>query len=117
MSGGPGTPRFGTNPDVHTDKTSASGISHISVGEAGERQTETHYAYNENLGGRSMGEAPGDGFDVQDRQADYPCNHDGYMGGNARLSNLDERKVLDNHIASVKIEFSDCTAGTTGDFD
>lgn len=124
MAGRPGSARFGTNPPIHTDKTNEAGISHVEINEQGETQVETHYMYNENLGGRRMGSTQGDApescYDCQDRQADYMCNHDGFIAGNARLMNLDERKVLDNKIASVAYKCADDMqdiSGSRGMFD
>lgn len=117
MAGQPGTPRFGVNPTIHNKKTDKSGMSQIKVNETGESMDETHYAYNPEMGGRAMGSTIGDApckcYQVVDRQADYYCEHDGYIGGNARLMNIDERKALDNYIMSQNVVFAEDEVGQT----
>lgn len=111
MAGRGGTPRFGVNRDVHSSETDSNGQSEFKTQNDGEVFNEIHYAYNPGMLSRSMGDtegaAPGKEYQQVPRQADYPCNHDGYDGGQYHITNLDERKVLDNTIMSTKVVFAD----------
>lgn len=125
MAGGPGTPRFGMNRDIHSD-TDSRGQSTIDL-PVGGPFVETHFAYNPVQESREMGTTPGGEpgqmWDRAKMQADYMCNHDGYVSGNRTLSNLDERKVLQNTIYSVDCEYDEDSpngyspAQTHGKFD
>lgn len=111
MSGTPGTPRFGILPDQTPDHTDNNGISHMSLQKSGGTFTEYHFTYNPAQKSRAMGTTrggnPGHDFVSIEHQANYMCNHDGFMGGNNVVSNLDERKVLTNTIYSVTCEWAD----------
>lgn len=111
MSGRGGSPRFGVNKNVHEEATDSNGASSFTTQNDGEVFTEVHYAYNPALAARPMdtteGGKPGQYYQVVPRQADYMCNHDGYDGGQYHITNLDERKVVDNTIMAVKIECAD----------
>lgn len=111
MAGTPGTPRFGMAPDQTPDHVNTAGTSHMNLQKSGGTFTEYHFAYNPAQKSRAMGTTrgsdPGHDFDYEEHQANYMCNHDGYMGGNNVVSNLDERKVLHNTIYSVDCEWAD----------
>ncbi len=118
MAGQAGTARFGVNPDIHNGKTSDGGVSTVDM-QSGKSWTEIHFAYNPAQRSREMGTTRGadpghDNVDVP-RQADYMSNHDGYLGGNKTLANLDERKVLTNSIYSVNCEWADPNTSETSD--
>lgn len=118
MTGSPGTPRFGILPDQTPDHTDNNGVSHMNLQKSGGTFTEYHFAYNPAQRSREMsttrGADPGkDNVDVE-RQANYMCNHDGFMGGNNVVSNLDERKVLTNTIYAVGCEWADPGYDETG---
>lgn len=110
MSGKAGTVRFGSNPDIHPDKASADGISKMDT-QIGDKWTEIHFAYNPSQKSRSMsstrGGDPGKDNENEIRQADYMSNHDGYLGGSNILSNLDERKVLNDTIYAINCKWAD----------
>lgn len=126
MAGKAGTVRFGVNPDIHIDGVGPNGIGYLKTPIDGP-WTETHFSYNPATYSRDMGSTrggdPGKDFVHTDRQVDYMSNHDSYLGGDAHLMSLDERKALNNTIYSVKCEYewnsSNGTAphGTTGAFD
>lgn len=106
MAGTPGTARFGINPDITPDHTTTDGVSHLTLPKNGNTWTETHFAYNPAQRSREMGTTRGanpgkDNADVT-HQPMYMSNHDGYIGGNNIVMNLDERKVLDNKIYSIE---------------
>lgn len=126
MPGRAGTVRFGINPDEHIGTTSADGVSKVNTPTDGP-YTETHYAFNPGRLSRDMGstrgsDPQGDYVRVP-RQADYMSNHDDYSAGDLHLLNMDEYKVLDNTVYSVKCEYAgDSPNGgapsmTTGAFD
>ena len=127
MSGTPGTARFGVNPDATPDHTNSAGISHMTLPKSGGTFTETHFLYNPVQRSRGMGStegtAPGQMWMPIEHQANYMCNHDGYMAGNNVVANLDERKVLTNTIYSIGCEYTDespngrAPSGTKGKFD
>lgn len=110
MSGRPGTPRFGINPDIHNGETSLNGTSSVSM-QSGKDWEEIHFAYNPAQMSRAMGTTRGanPGHDNEDvpHQADYASNHDGYLGGNKVVVNLDERKVLENSVYHINCEWAD----------
>jgi len=126
MAGKAGTPRFGMNPDEHPGKTSVNGVSKVNLPFDGD-YTEIHFAYNPAQKSRDMGTTrggdPGKNYMLDRREPDYMSNHDGYAGGDIHLMNLDERKVLQNTIYSVKCEYTDdspngtAPAQTSGAFD
>lgn len=126
MAGKAGTVRFGVNPEEHIGTTSTDGMSKVKTPIDGPL-LETHFAYNPAQKPRDMsstrGSDPGDDYVRTPRQADYMSNHDGYMGGDMHLMNLDERKVLQNTIYSAKCEYADdsdngnAPSQTTGAFD
>ena len=111
MSGTPGTPRFGVLPDQTPDHTDSVGVSHMTLPKDGNKYTEYHFMYNPAQKSRAMGTTRGadpghDNVDVE-HQCNYMCNHDGFMGGNTTVLNLDERKALNNHIYSIECEWAD----------
>lgn len=111
MAGKAGTPRFGVNKNIHPDQHAGpDGMGTINTPIDGP-VIETHFAYNPGQLSRSMGTTrgadPGKDFTVTYRQADYMSNHDGYIAGDLHLMTLDERKVLDNTIYSIKCHWSD----------
>lgn len=126
MAGKAGTVRFGINPDTHPGDTSTNGVSQVTVQVDGPF-TEIHYAYNPGRLSREMGTTrggnPQDSYVKEKRQADYMSNHDGFLGGDLHLFNMDERKILDNTLYSVKCEYADdspngtAPAQTSGAFD
>ena len=111
MAGTPGTPRFGINADQTPTKTASNGTSTMKLPKSGNQWTETHFMYNPAQRSREMGTTrggdPGHDNEYVEHQSNYMCNHDGFMGGGATIMNLDERKVLDNHIYSVGCEWAD----------
>lgn len=111
MAGTPGTPRFGMLPDQTPDHTSTSGVSHLTLPKNGNTYTEYHFAYNPAQRSRAMGTTrganPAHDFVNEEHQANYMCNHDGFMGGSNIVVNMDERKVLHNTIYSVTCEWAD----------
>ncbi len=127
MAGSPGTARFGVNPDVTPDKTNASGISHLTLPKSGGVYTETHFLYNPVQRSREMGSTegaePGQMWQPVTHQCNYMCNHDGYLGGSNIVTNLDERKVLENTVYSTLCEYDEDSpngyspAKTKGKFD
>lgn len=111
MAGTPGTARFGINTDATPDNTSSSGTSHLTLPKNGSSWTETHFLYNPAQKSRAMGTTRGadpgkDNTDVE-HQSNYMCNHDGFLGGHNAVTNLDERKVLENKIYSVECAWAD----------
>lgn len=118
MSGKAGTPRFGVNPSIHPDnyKAGPDGMGKITTPMDGP-WTETHFAYNPAQKSRAMGTTrgadPGKDFETTKRESDYMSNHDGYLGGDLHLMNLDERKVLQTTIYSVHCEYDDDSASGT----
>lgn len=126
MAGRPGTARFGVNPEIHEGKTNDSGISKVGLPIDGP-WTETHFMYNPGQVSRDMGSTRGS--DPQEkwiqvpRQSDYFCNHDGYIGGDVHLMNLDERKVFETGLYSIDCEYAEdspngyAPSQTTGAFD
>ena len=120
MSGKAGTPRFGVNPSIHPDgyKAGPDGMGKVTLPIDGP-WLETHFAYNPAQRSRDMGTTrggnPGKDFDATKREADYMSNHDGYMGGDIHMMNLDERKVLQSTIYSVKCEWADPGYDDTSD--
>lgn len=113
MAGTPGTARFGANPYIYPDHTNDSGISHVNTPMDGP-WTETHFVYNPGQKSRPMGTTrggnPGQSYQHVEHQSNYMCNHDGYIGGDMHLMNLDERKVLTNKLYSVPCEYSDSSS-------
>lgn len=107
MPGYPGTPRFGEYSDKHKKKTDSQGDSQIQLQDGNGKFDEVHFAYKPSQQSREVGQPPKKYFETTDRQYDAICNHDGWFGGDAHLSNLDERKVLENYIYSTKIECAD----------
>lgn len=123
MAGKAGTPRFGMNPDEHPGKTSDNGVSKVNLPFDGD-YTEVHFTYNPAQKSRDMGTTrggdPGSSYVRDRREPDYMSNHDGYAGGDIHLMNLDERKVLQNTIYSIKCEYDDSATApalTSGAFD
>lgn len=120
MAGKAGTPRFGINPsDESSYKAGSDGIGYKDLPD-GTKQEEIHYTYNPAYQARAVGQAPGRCYEQEKRQADYMANHDGYVGGMAHNLELDERKVLDNTINSVKVKYEaddQNISGTKGMFD
>lgn len=118
MAGNPGTNRFAQPADVHVDGTSANGESEIRL-QSGKNFTEKHQTLNpEQLSrdmGSTLGAAPCRCYDPEKLQADYPCNHDGFIGGNSHISNLDELKVLRNTVYSVPVAYAEDLVGQNGD--
>ena len=112
MSARAGTPRFGINKDLHPGRNHAGpdGMGKIELPIDGP-YVETHFSYNPAQASRPMGTTrgsdPGKDFVQQTRQADYMSNHDGYLGGDIHLLNLDERKVLQSTIYSVHCKWAD----------
>lgn len=108
MAGRAGTPRFGLNPDIHPGATSANGVSKVITPYDGPI-TETHFAYNPAEQARPMGSTrggdPGKDYVKDKREFDYMSNHDGYIGGDLHLMNLDERKVLAQSVFGVPCEY------------
>jgi len=86
-------------------------MSKMKLQKDGGTFTEYHFSYNPSQKSRAMGTTrgadPGKDNETVEHQANYMCNHDGYMGGLNTISNLDERKVLENHIYSVECEWAD----------
>lgn len=111
MAGTPGTPRFGINADQTPTKTGANGTSTLTLPKNGNQWTETHFMYNPAQRSREMGTTrggnPGHDNEHVEHQSNYMCNHDGFMAGKSTISNLDERKVLENSIYSVGCEWAD----------
>lgn len=122
MAGKAGTPRFGINPDSHAPgdrKSGPNGITHDTLPD-GTNLREVHYAYNPAFHSRDVDQAPARCYVEEDRQPEYMSNHDGYVGGNVHNIEMDERKVLDNTINSVKVKYEadqQKISGTTGMFD
>lgn len=127
MTGTPGTARFGVNPDQTPDHTGNNGVSHMNLQKSGGTFTEYHFSYNPAQRSREMGSTrggnPGSQFQTVEHQCNYMCNHDGYMGGNNVVANLDERKALHNTIYSQSFEVAEDSASgwapaqTSGAFD
>jgi hypothetical protein len=119
MSGTPGTPRFGINPDQTPDHTDGVGISHMKLQKDGGTFTEYHFSYNPAQKSRAMGTTrgadPGHDYTDVEHQANYMCNHDAYMGGTTVIMNMDERKVLTNTIYSIHCEWADPGTDETSD--
>jgi len=119
MAGKAGTARFGVNPSIHpAEHAGPDGMGTIKTPIDGP-WVETHFAYNPAQASRPMGTTrggdPGKDFDQTYRQADYMSNHDGYLGGDLHLMNLDERKVLNNTIYSIGCEWADPGYNETSD--
>lgn len=119
MSGTPGTARFGILPDQTPDHTDANGISHMTLQKSGDSFTEYHFLYNPATKSRAMGTTRGgdpghDNVDVE-HQANFMCNHDGFMSGTTTIMQLDERKVLNNTIYAVGCEWADPGTDETSD--
>jgi len=119
MAGTPGTPRFGINADQTPTKTAADGSSVMTLPKNGNKWTETHFLYNPAQKSRAMGTTRGadPGHDNEDveHQANYMCNHDGYMSGTTTIVQMDERKVLTNTIYAVECEWADPNTSETSD--
>lgn len=119
MAGTPGTPRFGVPADQTPDHTNPSGTSHMNLQKSGGTFTEIHFQYNPAQKSRPMGTTrggnPGHDNVYVEHQANYMCNHDGYMGGTTTVMNLDEHKVLTNTIYSIECEWADPNTPETSD--
>lgn len=122
MAGHPGTSRFGTFPAQDTDTNDDTGMSllHTRDGDVKEYHTVLNRGSAARDMGTSEGDAPNQCYEYQERLSEFPANHDGFSGGNLHNSTMDEKKVLDNYIANVKVEYSDeqqDISGTRGKFD
>lgn len=110
MAGKPGTVRYGDYGDEHRSKPDAHGRDQLMMQDDGPF-IEQHYLYDPTQRSREMGstlgDKPGDMAGYQHRMYEAPSNHDGFEGGDAHLSNLDERKVLDTTIFSVPCVYAD----------
>lgn len=111
MPGHPGTVRFGDYPNWHeSEKPGADGREKLRSQADGDF-IEQHFLFNPAEQGRAMGttlgDKPGDSYSHQKQQYEAAANHDGFTGGDAHLTNLDEYKVLRNTLNSVKCEYSD----------
>jgi hypothetical protein len=122
MAGHPGTVRFGENPKHDTDTTEDTGIStlHTNSGDV----TEIHQMINPGLRARDMGTSEGDRpnscYNKEVLKVEYPSNHDGFTGGMLHNLNLDEKKVIDNFVNSVPVQYADeqqFISGSRGKFD
>lgn len=110
MAGRPGTPRVGEYRSSHESKPDASGESVLDL-QNFEKFREQHFLYDPSQAARpsgtTLGGKPGDMAGYQKRMYEAPSNHDGFEGGDSHLVVLDERKVLENHIYSVRCEYAD----------
>lgn len=97
--------------DDHEYKPNANGINEVDTQVDDVTFREQHYLFNPSQYSRDMGSTLGDapGKYYQADGLDYcaPANHDGFMGGDAHLENLDEKKVLDRTIYSVPMICAD----------
>lgn len=111
MPGHPGTVRFGDYPNWHEQESPDGSGKEVLRSQADGDFVEQHFMFNPAEGGRSMGttlgDAPAQMYDHQKQQYEAPCNHDGFSGGDAHLTNMDEFKVLRNTLNSVKCEYAD----------
>lgn len=111
MAGKPGTARFGDYGGEHESKPDTSGRDRLTLQANGEAFVEQHFLYNptqrSRVMGSTLGDAPGSMAGYTKRMYEAPCNHDGFEGGDARLINLDERKVLDTTIYSQHCVYAD----------
>jgi hypothetical protein len=111
MAGKPGTPRYGRYPNYHDGKPAADGTNTLTLQSEDSEYLEQHFLYDPSQRAREMGttlgQAPQKMAGYQHRLYEAPANHDAFEGGDAHLSNVDERKALDNTIFSIKCEYAD----------
>lgn len=111
MAGRPGTPRFGMYNDDHRHKPDASGVNEVATQADDVTFKEQHYLFNPSQQSRAMGttlgDPPGDYYEPDGLDYCAPANHDGFMGGDAHLESLDEKKVMDRLVYSVPLVCAD----------
>lgn len=110
MAGKAGTPRFGEYVTDITGKPGDDGIN-VATQQSGERFSEQHHLYNPARQSRPMGTSlggeAGRAYAPGVRIYNAYCNHDGFMGGQDHINQLDEGKVLDETIGAVPVVFAD----------
>jgi hypothetical protein len=104
MAGKAGTPRFGEYITDISGKPGDDGIN-VATQQSGNRFSEQHNLYNPAQQSRPMGTTlggdPGESYVPGVRIYNAHCNHDGFMGGQDHINQLDEAKVLNETIFAV----------------
>src|SRR5579863_2869830 len=110
MSGRPGTPRFGEYSQVVSGKPGPDGTNTVCE-QSGNDFTEQHFLYDPDQQSRDMGGTlggdPRPGYSSDPRIYNAPSNHDGFMGGQDHINQLDERKVLEETMWAVPCVYAD----------
>lgn len=111
MAGHAGTVRSGEYADLHNDKPDAKGRNKLHTQANGKYFEEQHALFDPTQfarpSGTTLGGKPGDMAGYQEHMYEAMCNHDGFIGGNTTLLNMDEQKILNNTIFSAECEYAD----------